>query len=159
MTGRLDPLFAGLVFLMGVAPLSAWGHSTVKTLGRAIWKPALFSLAIGLILPFLLGVRSWPALLVFGCLHSLLLSPCMNFAARYGARARSHGENYFAGVVADDGRNRRRYGGYTIHLGVVFMAIGIIGIEIFQTETQGTIARAVIVAGRLYGHLQISGNI
>ncbi|HEY3473705.1 MAG TPA: cytochrome c biogenesis protein CcsA, partial [Anaerolineales bacterium] len=28
------PLFAALLFLMGVAPLSAWGHSTVKTLGR-----------------------------------------------------------------------------------------------------------------------------
>jgi cytochrome c-type biogenesis protein CcmF len=39
------------------------------------------------------------------------------------------------------GRNRRRYGGYVIHLGVVLMAIGIIGIEVFQTETQGTIAQ------------------
>jgi cytochrome c-type biogenesis protein CcmF len=39
------------------------------------------------------------------------------------------------------GRNRRRYGGYVIHLGVVLMAIGIIGIELFQTETQGTIAQ------------------
>jgi cytochrome c-type biogenesis protein CcmF len=27
------PLFAGLLLLMGIAPLSAWGHSTVKT-----WK-------------------------------------------------------------------------------------------------------------------------
>jgi cytochrome c-type biogenesis protein CcmF len=39
------------------------------------------------------------------------------------------------------GRNRRRYGGYIIHLGVVLMALGIIGIELFQTETQGTLAR------------------
>ena len=37
------------------------------------------------------------------------------------------------------GRNRRRYGGYIIHLGVVLMALGIIGIEMFQTQTQGTI--------------------
>jgi cytochrome c-type biogenesis protein CcmF len=37
------------------------------------------------------------------------------------------------------GRNRRRYGGYVIHLGVVLMAIGIIGMGIYQTETQGTI--------------------
>jgi cytochrome c-type biogenesis protein CcmF len=39
------------------------------------------------------------------------------------------------------GRNRRRYGGYIIHLGVVLMAIGIIGIEVFQSETQGTITQ------------------
>ena len=38
------PLFAGLLFLMGIAPLSAWGHSTIKTLGRALWKPFLVSL-------------------------------------------------------------------------------------------------------------------
>ena len=37
------------------------------------------------------------------------------------------------------GRNRRRYGGYIIHLGVVFMAFGIIGLEVFQTNTQGAI--------------------
>jgi cytochrome c-type biogenesis protein CcmF len=36
-----SPLFAALMMLMGVAPLSAWGHSTLKTLGRAIWKPLL----------------------------------------------------------------------------------------------------------------------
>jgi cytochrome c-type biogenesis protein CcmF len=38
-------------------------------------------------------------------------------------------------------RNRRRYGGYIIHLGVVLMAFGIIGIELFQTETQGALAQ------------------
>jgi len=38
------PLFAGLLLLMGIAPLAAWRHSTAKTLGRAIWKPTLFAL-------------------------------------------------------------------------------------------------------------------
>jgi len=38
-------------------------------------------------------------------------------------------------------RNRRRYGGYIIHLGVVLIALGVIGIEMFQTETQGTIKK------------------
>ena len=38
------PLFAGLLLLMGIAPLAAWRHSTAKTLGKAMWKPAFFSL-------------------------------------------------------------------------------------------------------------------
>lgn len=37
------------------------------------------------------------------------------------------------------GKNRRRYGGYIIHLGVVLMGLGIIGIEAFQTQTQATL--------------------
>ena len=40
------PLFATLMLLMGIAPLSAWGHSTVRTLGRALWKSALAALLI-----------------------------------------------------------------------------------------------------------------
>ncbi len=57
------------------------------------------------------------------------------------------------------GRNRRRYGGYIIHLGVVLMAIGIIGIEMFQTETQGTIPQGgSVYPGRLHRHLQIAGD-
>src|SRR5258708_3211971 len=37
------------------------------------------------------------------------------------------------------GRNRRRYGGYLIHLGVVVIGIGIIGSTVYQKETQETI--------------------
>ena len=36
--------------------------------------------------------------------------------------------------------NRRRYGGYLIHIGVALMGLGIIGIEFFQTTTQGMVA-------------------
>ena len=39
------------------------------------------------------------------------------------------------------GRNRRRYGGYIIHISMMLMAIGILGIEIFQTSTQGALAK------------------
>jgi len=39
------------------------------------------------------------------------------------------------------GRNRRRYGGYIIHISMMLMAIGILGIEIFQKETQGALAQ------------------
>jgi cytochrome c-type biogenesis protein CcmF len=57
------------------------------------------------------------------------------------ARHRKSDENYFVALTSLIARNRRRYGGYVIHLGVVFMAIGIIGISLFQTETQGTITQ------------------
>jgi cytochrome c-type biogenesis protein CcmF len=59
-----------------------------------------------------------------------------------GARARqkTQGENIFTALSRLMGRNRRRYGGYIIHISMALMAIGIIGIEIFQKETQGTLA-------------------
>jgi cytochrome c-type biogenesis protein CcmF len=48
------------------------------------------------------------------------------------------------------GRNRRRYGGYIIHFGVVFMAVGVIGIELFQAETQGTLRQGESLSLRNY---------
>jgi cytochrome c-type biogenesis protein CcmF len=37
-------------------------------------------------------------------------------------------------------RNPRRYGGYLIHLSMVVMAIGILGMQVYQTTTQKTLA-------------------
>jgi cytochrome c-type biogenesis protein CcmF len=55
------------------------------------------------------------------------------------ARHNATGENLPIALWRLAGRNRRRYGGYVIHLGVVMMALGVIGIEMFQEQTQGTI--------------------
>ena len=134
------PLFAGLLFLMGVAPLAAWRHSTAKTLGKAMWKPFLFSLLVP-ILALVLGVRSWPALLGFWLTAFVASVTLYEFWRGAMARHRKSGENFPLALWNLAGRNRRRYGGYVIHLGVVLMALGIIGIEMFQTETQGSITQ------------------
>lgn len=132
------PLFAGLLFLMGIAPLAAWRHSTVKTLGKAIWKPSIFSL-VGVLLPWLAGMRNWAALLGFWLVAFVTSVTVYEFYRGADARHRKSGENLLLALWRLAERNRRRYGGYIIHLGVVLMAIGIIGIEVFQTETQGTL--------------------
>jgi cytochrome c-type biogenesis protein CcmF len=134
------PLFAGLLLLMGVAPLSAWGHSSAKTLGRNMWVPLVIS-ALGIVLPFIGGIRQPAALLGFWL--SAFAAGVVFYEFWRGAKARQRraGESIPVALWRLAGRNRRRYGGYIIHLGVVLMAIGIIGIEIFQTETQGTVAR------------------
>jgi cytochrome c-type biogenesis protein CcmF len=132
------PLFAGLLFLMGVAPLAAWRHSTAKTLGRAIWKPAVATLLV-LVVLVAAGTTSWVALLAFGLSALVIFVTLYEFWRGAYARHRVHGEPLPSALLNLASRNRRRYGGYVIHLGVVLMAVGIIGIEVFQTETQGTI--------------------
>jgi cytochrome c-type biogenesis protein CcmF len=132
------PLFAALMLLMGIAPLSAWGHSTVQTLGRAIWKPALAALAITA-LAFFTYTHNIIALIGFFLVALVILVTLYEFWR--GARARQHsqGENFFTALARLTGRNRRRYGGYIIHISMMLMAIGILGIELFQSETQGTL--------------------
>ncbi|GAB4461852.1 MAG: heme lyase CcmF/NrfE family subunit [Anaerolineales bacterium] len=134
-----SPLFAALMLLMGIAPLSAWGHSTVKTLGRAIWKPALGAAIVTAVLAFTY-TRNVIALIGFFLVALVILVTLYEYGRGALARQRSQGENIFTAFWNLTGRNRRRYGGYIIHLSMMLMAIGILGIELFQVETQGTIA-------------------
>ncbi|MFN3309335.1 MAG: heme lyase CcmF/NrfE family subunit [Anaerolineales bacterium] len=134
------PLFAGLLLLMGIAPLAAWRHSTVQTLGKAVWKPSVVSVAVPLI-ALIGGVRNWAALFGFWLAAFVACVTLYEYGRAVLARARSRSESLPVAFWNLAGRNRRRYGGYIIHLGVVLMAIGIIGIELFQKETQGTIAQ------------------
>jgi cytochrome c-type biogenesis protein CcmF len=133
-----SPLFAALMLLMGVAPLSAWGHSTVATLGRAMWKPAVAAIAITA-LAFFTYTRNVIALIGFFLVALVILVTLYEFWRGARARQKTHGENFFAALARLTGRNRRRYGGYIIHISMMLMAIGILGIEIFQKETQGTV--------------------
>jgi cytochrome c-type biogenesis protein CcmF len=134
------PLFAGLLLLMGVAPLAAWRHSTAKTLGRAIWKPMIASVVIGAII-FAVGIHAWSALLGFWLCALVASVTLYEFWRGALARHNKSGESLPLALWRLASRNRRRYGGYIIHLGVVLMAIGIIGMEMFQTQTQGTISK------------------
>jgi cytochrome c-type biogenesis protein CcmF len=133
------PLWAGLLFLMGIAPLSAWRASTARTLGRAMWKPILLSIALVLIL-LVTGMRNIGALLGFWLCAFVIFVTIYEFWRGACARSQTRKENFFEALWRLVLRNRRRYGGYIIHLGVVLIAIGVIGIEFFQQETQGSLA-------------------
>jgi cytochrome c-type biogenesis protein CcmF len=132
------PLFATLMLLMGVAPLSAWGHSTVKTLGRALWKSALVALVITAIL-FFTYTHNTIALTAFFLVALVLLVTLQEFWRGARARMKAQNENFFAALWTLTSRNRRRYGGYIIHISMMLMAVGIVGINLFQVQTQGTL--------------------
>jgi cytochrome c-type biogenesis protein CcmF len=124
---------------MGIAPLSAWAHSTVKTLGKAIWKPTIASIVVVVIL-VAGGMRSVWALVGFWLAALVVFVTLFEYARGAWARHKRAGEALPLALWRLMGRNRRRYGGYLIHLGVVFAALGIMGMQFFQTETQGNVA-------------------
>src|SRR5688572_17153567 len=133
------PLFAGLLFLMAIAPFSAWGHSTMQTLGKAIWKSVIASLVLTVILFFVYSKNIY-ALIGFFLVALALFATLHEFYRGTIARQKTQNENFFKALSNLMLRNRRRYGGYLIHISMALMAIGILGIELFQQETQGTVA-------------------
>ncbi len=133
------PLMFILLVLMGLAPLSAYGRHSAKTLGRSIWIPFGFSLLIPITL-FFFGIRNFAAYLGIWTLAFVVAVTGYEFWRGARARQKRHGEYFLIGLLSLFRRNRRRYGGYIIHLGVVLMALGIIGAELYQSETQGALA-------------------
>jgi cytochrome c-type biogenesis protein CcmF len=136
----VGPLAGGLLLLMGVAPLSVYGRTSWKRLGWSLWKPAVLSLIVVVAL-FVTGTTSIAALIGYGLVVLIALVTLYEFWRGALARHRRHAESLPLSLWRLAGRNRRRYGGYIIHIGVILMALGILGIELFQTETQGTLAR------------------
>ncbi len=130
----LAPLFALLLLLMGVAPLTMWYRSSLKRIEMSVRWPALVSTIFVAVL-FAFGIHDWKALLGFWIVGFAGILTLLEFWK--GTKARmSRGENAWTAYTHLMSRNRRRYGGYWIHIGVLVMAFGIIGTELFQQETQ-----------------------
>jgi cytochrome c-type biogenesis protein CcmF len=135
------PVFAALVLLMGVCPLLAWRRTSARRLGRVAAVPLIITVVF-LIVLVVVGIRSWGALLGLGISLFVAITTVIDFGQGILARFRmaasgQQRESVWQAIGTLIDRNRHRYGGYTIHLGVVLMAIGIIGTNFFQQQTQG----------------------
>lgn len=132
------PLFAVLLALMGVVPLSAWSASTGRALGRNLWKPFVGSLIVPVVTLFL-KVRDVGAIVAFWVVALSILVTLYDYLRSAGIHARTNHHSFFRSAWRLVSRNRRKYGAYLIHLGIALMGLGIIGIEFFQTQTQVTL--------------------
>jgi cytochrome c-type biogenesis protein CcmF len=129
------PLFLIMYILMGVAPLSAWGITSLSRMGKAMIIP--IALTIATLVLFIVGGMGQPGVL-FGYGVVAFAGWVAIYETYRGmiARVRAHGENPLAALWKMSLRNPRRYGGYMIHLGVTVIGIGVIGSTLFQMETQ-----------------------
>ena len=141
------PLFALLLLLMGIAPLSAWGYASLKRMKRLLRWPLVLAVLTMMSLVGMGVTAIWP---LVGAFLVALVTYVTGGEFVRGVRARmKRGESLPLAIVRLISRNRRRYGGYIVHLGIVLMAVGIIGTQFFETETQATIPlHGKIVLGR-----------
>jgi len=126
------PLGLAIIGLTGIGPLISWKRMSKGAFGRIVRVP----LAIGVVVIttlFALGVRSVGALIAFG----LCAFTSAAIVSEFARGSRVHRTRNTVGPVRaltmTISRNRRRYGGYVVHLGVVLIVIGLAGAA-FRTE-------------------------
>src|SRR4051812_48288646 len=136
-----------LVLLTGIGPVIAWRRATVANLRRQLGAPVVVGL-VALVTLVLAGVGSKPTSLLLFALGAFSITVVVQEFVR-GVRARRAmaGERLPLALVSLVRRNRRRYGGYLVHPGVVVLFIGVGASSAFQKarDVQLTPGQAVTV--------------
>ena len=126
------PLGLLLLALTGVGPLIAWRRASIANLKRQFAAPAAGGVTLGVAL-FALGMRDGYALVSYTLAGFVATTIVQEFVKGVGARRRMHREAVPLAFVRLVARNRRRYGGYIVHLGVVVLFAAFAGLA-FKKE-------------------------
>jgi len=119
------PLAIVLVLLSGIGPVIAWRKATPANARRNFLLPGIGALAIGVLLAILGAAERPAALAMFVCGAFVVLSVGQEFWRGVGVRRAMTGENPPAALRSLVARNRRRYGGYLVHVGMALLFIGV----------------------------------
>lgn len=132
------PILWGIVLLMGVGPLLAWRRSSPKKLGSYILWPFVFT-AISIVVMVVFGIREPVAIVGFGTCAFVGIITIMEYVRGVRARRRTAGDSWFEALPTLIARNRRRYGGYLVHIGVILLSIGVIGSSVYKVEVRKSV--------------------
>ena len=132
------PLGLLLLALTGIGPLIAWRKASVGNIQRQFAGPAAFGLITGAAL-FVLGIHKLYPLMTWTLSAFVTGTILQEFYKGVGARRRMYGENAVVALGRLVARNRRRYGGYVVHAGIVMLFAAFAGMA-FKLEYDITLA-------------------
>jgi len=130
----ITPLALILVLLSGIGPLIAWRRATVANLRRNFALPIGAAVLVAMVLVAMGVTGSVPALLMFAFAAFVLGALGQELWRGVGARRAMSRDSVPAALVALVRRNRRRYGGYTVHAGIAVLFVGVAASSAFQSQ-------------------------
>ena len=128
------PIGLVLLLLTGIGPLLAWRKSTLVNLRDQFLWPVTSALAVGGLF-VALGFRIWISGLCFALCAMVAGTVIQEFWRGANVRRGNTGTDMLTALIGLVGRNKRRYGGYIVHLGIVLIFFGFAG-EGFKQEKQ-----------------------
>ena len=135
------PILLGLLVLMGIGPLLAWRKSAWPSLKRNFRWPLAAAAIWTLVMLLGLGItRPWTVAAVAACTF-VFGTITLEYYRGVRTRRQATGESYPAALGGLVSRNRRRYGGYIVHIAIVLIALGVIGSHLHQQQIEVTLAR------------------
>jgi cytochrome c-type biogenesis protein CcmF len=121
------PLGLLLLFLTGVGPLIAWRRASTSNLKRQFATPAAVGVAV-LVILLAMGMRNFYALMAYMLCGFVTGTIVQEFYKGINARRTIHNESAGRAAIRLVARNRRRYGGYIVHAGIVMLFAAFAGL-------------------------------
>jgi cytochrome c-type biogenesis protein CcmF len=144
------PIGITLLLLTGIGPLLAWRKSTVANLKNQFLWPVTSGIVTAVALAAL-GMRQWNSLLCFALCAFVVGTVVQEFWRGTNVRQRNTDTDFMTALIGLVARNKRRYGGYIVHLGIVSIMLGFAGrgfkldkIVVLQPKEQTTIGEFTI---------------
>jgi len=145
------PLGLLLLGLTGVGPLIAWRKASTANLKRQFRWPALAGLGTLFIL-LAAGMRDFYPVMALALAGFVAGTVVQEFQRGARARMRMHQESLALALGRLIARNRRRYGGYLVHVGVLIYCVAFTGMA-FKREQEATLKPGQSVEVRSpFGH-------
>ena len=144
----MTPVGLMLLVLTGIGPLLAWRKTSTRNMIQQFMWPTVAALVVsGTVVA--LGVRVWSSGICFALSAFVFGTIAQEFIRGANVRKGATGADVFTAMVGLVGRNKRRYGGYIVHLGIVLMFLGFAG-EGLSTDEQLLLRPGEEVAVRHY---------
>ena len=133
------PIGLVLLALIGIGPVIAWRRATWSNLKKNFSLPVLTALAGAVFLYPMLPLTDKAQVFSFVtfvlCLF-VLATILMEFLKGARARRSVHQESFPVSLSRLIWKNKRRYGGYIVHVGVVFIFAGIAGSQAYSVDVE-----------------------
>ena len=134
----VGPILLAIVILMGICPLIGWRGASVENLIRNFRIPAAIGV-IAAVVSYFLGANQIYALIGLAACGFVVGTVALEFFRGARAKGRILGKNPLVSLPFLVWGNKSRYGGYLVHVGIILMAIGVIGSQGFQIQKDVTL--------------------
>jgi cytochrome c-type biogenesis protein CcmF len=158
----VTPLAIVLVLLAGIGPVLAWRRVTVAALRRVLLVPlALTAVVLAALLTLTNAADSLPGLVMFCFVAFVVAVVGQEFWRGASARRTMTGESWPRALGRLTGRNRRRYGGYLVHVGiaVLFGAVAASSAFLEQRDVRLSPGESVSVGGYDIDYLRATAKL
>src|SRR5436189_35027 len=132
--------FLAFLIVMGTASFALYANRLPLLFAEPQLECA-FPCTVGVFTALILlvaGMRDFYALMAIGLGGFVVGTVVQEFARGARARHRQYGEGYALALGRLIARNRRRYGGYIVHTGIVILFVAFAGMA-FKTETEASL--------------------